>query len=92
MATVRALCEVESHTWLSKDDVELVMREVACVESVDHEFFTFAAKGFVSSVEVHQGGGDGKGVFNFRGTTGVMVTGNDAPQDLFIIVALNGFP
>ena len=89
---MRTLYEVETHTWLSKDDVELIVREVACVEYVNHNVFTFSTKVFVSSVEVHQGGGDGKGVLNFRGAIRVRVTGNDAPPDVFNVVALNVIP
>ena len=65
---------MESHTWLRKDDVEFVIQEVAGVDFFDHEVFTFVAKGFVSVIEIHQGGVDDNSVFNCRGSIGVRVT------------------
>ena len=77
---------------MRKDDVELVIRKVAGVEYVDQEVFIFATIFFVSGIEVHQGGGDGKGEFNFRGSIGLRVTGNDALPHVFDVVAVDRVP
>ena len=89
---MRALGEVESHTRLCEDNVKFVVGKVTRVENVDRKVFPFPAEVSESGMKVHKGGGNIKGVFNLRGSVGGRVAGNDAPPDVFNVVALNGIP